>query len=285
MPVMRGLRNALPDFIFYRLRYFIKNGSLPNLRMPQKFSEKITWRMRNPHPEFTTLADKYLARSYITAKVGDRYLPKLYLATKELTECQFASLPDRFVMKSNHACGDVIRIDDKSGESYTALRDAGRQWLARNFASVHREKQYERIPRILIFEEFLGEKDEFYLNYRVHCFRDDRGEFFAFCQFAAGPHSGVHLANWAVADFKVKGSRPFDPTVEMPECWPEALMVAEKLLGDHPYMRVDLYLIRDKIFVGELTLTPSAGRYRFDPPEYDIILGERYGKEKVLESK
>lgn len=40
------------------------------------------------------------------------------------------------------------------------------------------------------------------------------------------------------------------------------------------YVRVDLYNIKGKIFVGELTFTHGGGTETFNPKEYDRILGD-----------
>jgi hypothetical protein len=55
------------------------------------------------------------------------------------------------------------------------------------------------------------------------------------------------------------------------------LQTAYKLAGPLGYMRVDLYLHQGRVYVGELTLTPGAGRYVFDPKEWDDTLGAKFG--------
>ena len=49
---------------------------------------------------------------------------------------------------------------------------------------------------------------------------------------------------------------------------------AMKLSEPFCYVRVDLYILSDGIYFGELTFTPGAGGILWDPPETDT----RWGK-------
>jgi len=40
---------------------------------------------------------------------------------------------------------------------------------------------------------------------------------------------------------------------------------------------VDFYLHQGRVFIGELTITPGAGRYVFDPLDWDEVLGAKFG--------
>ena len=61
----------------------------------------------------------------------------------------------------------------------------------------------------------------------------------------------------------------------------QAFDLAEKLSKNFPFVRVDLYIIGEKIYFGELTFTPAAGLdsdFKFVPPggkeDADIMLGK-----------
>ena len=53
----------------------------------------------------------------------------------------------------------------------------------------------------------------------------------------------------------------------------EMLQIADKLCADYPYIRVDLYLAKHKIYFGELTLFPASGMNPFTPSSYDDLFG------------
>ena len=49
--------------------------------------------------------------------------------------------------------------------------------------------------------------------------------------------------------------------------------LAEKLSKNIPFVRVDFYVVNDKIYFGELTFYPGSGMEEFTPDEWDYILG------------
>ena len=50
----------------------------------------------------------------------------------------------------------------------------------------------------------------------------------------------------------------------------------EKLCDGFSHVRVDLYLIGQEIYFGEMTFTTGRGYDHFVPDEYDFILGEQW---------
>jgi hypothetical protein len=54
------------------------------------------------------------------------------------------------------------------------------------------------------------------------------------------------------------------------------LSIVRTLAADFDFVRVDLYNVHGEIYVGELTFTPVAGQFTWDPPEWDLRLGERW---------
>lgn len=52
------------------------------------------------------------------------------------------------------------------------------------------------------------------------------------------------------------------------------LKLAENLSEPFKYVRVDFYLVNNELYVDELTLTPMGGIARYEPQEWDRILGD-----------
>ena len=61
--------------------------------------------------------------------------------------------------------------------------------------------------------------------------------------------------------------------IDRPEKLEEMIRLAEKLSHGIPFVRVDLYSVQ-RIYFGEMTFIPNAGYSRFDPPEWDEIVGD-----------
>ena len=50
--------------------------------------------------------------------------------------------------------------------------------------------------------------------------------------------------------------------------------IAETLAEDMPFVRVDLYSVKNQILFGELTFMPAAGYWKFIAPVWDYTVGE-----------
>jgi hypothetical protein len=56
------------------------------------------------------------------------------------------------------------------------------------------------------------------------------------------------------------------------------LWIAERIGQEFTFVRVDMYEVEGRPYVGELTFTPTAGYHRLDPPETDLMLGQLWRK-------
>ena len=60
-----------------------------------------------------------------------------------------------------------------------------------------------------------------------------------------------------------------DYQIKKPECIDKAFEIAEELSKEFPFVRVDLYIVGEKIYFGELTFTPAGGmdtEFKFKAP-------------------
>src|SRR5579871_2936752 len=72
---------------------------------PRTYQEKVQFRkLYGNHRFYSSLADKYLVRNYVTERVGERYLNPLLGVYDRLTPEVFESLPCEFIIKANHGC-------------------------------------------------------------------------------------------------------------------------------------------------------------------------------------
>ncbi len=53
------------------------------------------------------------------------------------------------------------------------------------------------------------------------------------------------------------------------------IKLAQKLSTDFKFVKVDMYNINGKIFIGELTFTPSMGLQGFIPEEWNLKFGDK----------
>ena len=63
--------------------------------------------------------------------------------------------------------------------------------------------------------------------------------------------------------------------IEKPNMYNHALNIAVKLSQEFDFIRVDLYLLDNKIYFGELTNIPGNGTEKFKPKKLDFELGKK----------
>lgn len=273
---------SLPDPVFYAYKYFVTHRRFCSFRRPQRFSEKIFHRMRYPTPLFSKLADKVEVRSYIAQAVGPQYLVPAYLSCERATPETFQALPNAFVMKASHSVGQLRIVHDKANEDLEQLADLGNSWLRSDFPVRMREKHYRPIPPKILFEEALLADGKPPADYKFSVFNAGGGRKpFIFIQHMQGRFEhltqDLYLEDWTPAPFKLCHQKTSGSLAPRPDALEQMIQVARKLAEPLGYLRVDFYLHEGKVYVGELTITPGAGRYVFDPPEWDAILGEKFG--------
>ena len=279
---MAPLVMRLPDCVFYQYKYLLAHGRLCRFGQPRRFSEKIFHRMRYPSPLFSRLADKIEVRSYVADTIGTRYLVPAYLVSDKVVPETFDALPEAFVMKANHSFGQVRIVHDKRKEDPVELARQANEWLASEFPMRMREKHYRSIRPRIIFEHALLTDGHPPDDFKFNVFNPGAGRKpWVFIQHMRGRFENLrqdlYLEDWRTPPFRLLHQKASTGGVPRPEQLDEMLRIAHKLAEPLGYMRVDLYLHQGRIYVGELTLTPGAGRYVFDPREWDDRLGAQFG--------
>ncbi len=275
--VKRDLMHRSDGEAFLLEKYARLHGQPLDVANPQRFTEKLFRRMiavnRGEHPEFTSLADKYAVRAYVASKVGEEYLIKLLWHGEDPNAIPFDSLPTEYVIKSNHACHQVIVVKGDADRTDIQRRVSG--WLKTNFYWANREFQYYHIkPRVLI-EEFLTNQDgECPLDYRFWCF----GGHPEVIQMGNHAHDNINSffdTEWNLLDLYYREGA-LRPHLSKPKNLDEMKSIASRLSAPFDFVRVDLYNIDGRIYFGELTFTPAGGGIQFRPESWDVKLGEKW---------
>ena len=80
--------------------------------------------------------------------------------------------------------------------------------------------------------------------------------------------------NWEKAPFGRSDYLEFEVLPPKPAKFDEMVKIAKSLSSGHPFLRVDLYEINNKVYFSELTFSPCAGFMPFVPEEWDAKLGK-----------
>lgn len=261
-PLLYPLLYRVSPVFLAKFRYRIQVGKWPAFDTPRTFDEKLLWLMlywRNPLK--TQCADKYGMRSYVEGVGSGHLLVDLIGVYEKSSDIDFATLPDRFVLKCTHGCGFNIICWDKKTLDVDQTRRQLDAWMRQDYSQVNGEIHYAEIKPRIQCERFLDDgTGALPADYKLHCFhgklafttvckgRDAEGHGAAYDHYDRDwrtmlpiSKSGVHPERWSPS----------------PECYPDMLAAAEALSKPFPYVRMDFYGVGNSAFLGEMTFTPA----------------------------
>ena len=79
--------------------------------------------------------------------------------------------------------------------------------------------------------------------------------------------------------------RRMNPVLSKPACLDKLIHVAETLSENIPVVRVDLYIVNNKVYFGEITFTSFGGTMNFYTPEFLLKMGEMIDISRVKKGK
>jgi len=257
--------------------YFERMGKRLNLANPQTYNEKIQWfKLYGITPEITCLADKYRVRDYVAKKIGEKYLVPLLGVWDSPGEIDFSNLPSRFVLKANHGSAYNYIVTDKKQINIEEVIRSAYEWLIEDYAFKSFEMQYLDIPRKLIAEEYLSFEQGNIYDYKVLCFNGKA--YIIICQTHINGclRSDFYDLDWNLLSIQRDDCPNTGVLLSRPNNLDELIEKAEVLAEGFPQVRVDFYILKDKLYFSEMTFTMASGMARWNPPETDLILGKLF---------
>lgn len=264
------------DKAYIKKKYKEELGEKLNLRNPVTFNEKLQWlKLYDRNPLYTQLVDKYRVREYIAKKLGEEHLIPLLWVGDDPDDIDFNTLPSQFVLKCNHNSGRGMCVCcDKSKLDYASVRNELRKGLKENFFLTSREWPYKNVARKIICEQYMTDDsgNEGLTDYKFFCFDGVAKIMYISNDFCKEPRTDFFDMEFNHLPIRMKDP-PADISPQKPEHFEEMKQFAEILSEGIPHLRVDFYLIRGKIYVGELTFYHSAGFTRITPDEWNLRMG------------
>lgn len=233
-------------------------GYQPNLEYPQTFNEKIARRKLFGAPaNAAILADKLAVRDYVKERVGDEILTEIYQIVDSPKQIDWDALPNQFVMKSNHGNAQVKIVRDKKALNKKEAEALCQTWLNSVYGQNSNEYWYAEIPPKVYFEELILEGNEVAADYKVHVFNGEPKLIQKISGRFGKPHETFYFSDWSLAPYRL--TYPKGKKSKKPEALNKVLELSSSLAKEIDYIRVDFYLIGNKVFFGELTFAPAAG--------------------------
>lgn len=249
-------------------------AGLNNIEHPKTFNEKIQWlKLYDSSPMKTLLADKYLGREWIKKQIGEEYVVPIIGVWDSFDDIDFDKLPQKFVLKCNHGSGWNCIVEDKSKLDLKRTKQLFDRWMGRNFAFTGLEFHYKNIPPKIIAEEYLegGPIKDF----RFFCFNGLPKQVWVDLYSGTSKHiRSIFDMDWNKLPMRCTWPDGGDLLLEKPEKFDLMVEFSKKLSKAFAFVRVDFFEVDGKLYVGEMTFTPMNGRGRFEPHEWDSILGD-----------
>lgn len=273
--------------IMIKLYYRKFIGSGLDIKNPKLFSEKIQW------------LKFYYARDPLALLAGDKAGLHKYLQDENLSflsvpllgvyettsEIIWDKLPNQFVMKKSNSSGMNIIVTNKQSVNKDDIFEKMNQWMNEEFGVFGGEIHYSKMESRIVIEGFLTEITK---DWRIFCLNGEpemiqvshwdeqvednysghRDSIITYTRLDGEIMYVDGLSKKKNSNF-IKGNY-----IELPEDFDKMLEYSKLISKNFPMVRVDFFHSEGRLYIGELTFTPSSG-FRKMTDEIQIEFGEK----------
>lgn len=259
-----------------KVLFRLKQGYRLDLKNPKTYNEKLQWiKLYNKHFLMPACCDKYTVRKFVVNQGCGEILNDLIWEGFRPEDIPFDRLPAKYVIKVTHGSTFNMIQDGTKKILRNEVIKTCNKWLRAKFLPCYGEWFYGVEKSRIIVEKFIESADDEQLrDYKVFCFhgqpkmiRVDTDRFtkhkmdFFDCDWNRIEHAGM--------GYPVSGR-----DIEKPECLDRLVEYARSLSNPFIHARVDFYIVKDKIYFGEITFTNGAGFDKCSSYEFDEWLGK-----------
>lgn len=288
LAILVRIAPIIPDKTYLKWMFRLKMGKRLDLNNPQTFSEKLQWlKLNNRKPEYTQMVDKYEAKKYVANLIGEEYIIPTLGVWDKFDDIDFDLLPDKFVLKTTHGGGNtgVVICKDKYTFDKKKAKSRLESSLKSDIYKSLREWPYKAVEKRIIAEVLIEPKDGGDLpDYKFFCFNGEP----KYCQVIRDRNTNETIdfydMEWnhmpfiglvpVVKNGKISVTENGKTSVAKPSHLDNMIAVCKKLAKNIPFSRIDLYVVEDREFFGEITFYPMSGMGGFNPGEWDYKFGE-----------
>ena len=275
------------DFLFdcYKSRSFIYEKDIKlNESNLITIQEKLKYLMIHESPDYkSNIVDKILVHEYSKKILGKDICVPIIKIYEDITDIKKEELPDKFVLKCNHGSGMNILCNNKSNFDIENAKSMLKNWKNINYGLMNSEFQYINIKKKIFAEIYLKDNIE---DYKIYCFHGIP-KFIRVqkkLEGIDGKINNYYDLNWKLTDIEtgLPGfyRRP-DIIFEKPNNFDLMLEYSKKLSEEFVFVRVDLYNINGKIYLGEMTFSPSNFQFQLKNRKQSIELGKLIDINKI----
>jgi len=270
-------RNCLNDYLysFFSLKRW--DTLNPDLQSPRTFNEKIRYlSLHDRRLIYSCFADKLQSKELVKCIADSSVVTPTLKKWSSADQISFDGLPPNFVLKSNHASGDVFFVSNNDEATLRRAILHFRKSLATDYYLAGREWAYKHIHRYVFAEELIPVDRESLIDYKFFCFNGSP----RFVQVDTSRFSNhkrdFYDLDWNPLDWELEYQRS-DYQLNRPSNLADMIDMSKQLSKLFPFCRVDLYNFsaygKTHVRFGELTFYPDGATARFKPDELNVILG------------
>ncbi len=270
--------NEYPKYL--KKLYFYKTSKKLNLKNPKRFEEKIQWlKIYDNLPLKTSLTDKVLVREWIKNKIGSEYLKPVLWVGSNFDDIPFESLPNSFMLKTNHGCRWNYAVKDKekflqNKVLFEIVKKRINDWMHASFFPFGGfELQYRNIvPQIMVEELLREDSAEMPMELEIYCFNEHPK---IFQKIIHDSPAKVCIFNDKYENIDLKFSREhilIDESAD--DLLKQAVNLSKLLCQGFKLVRIDWLINKNKLYFNEMTFTPYSGFYSFPDIKVDLKLGK-----------
>lgn len=264
----------LNDDDYLKSLFFVRSGMKLNLNCPSTFNEKLNWMKINYHnPMFTQMADKFEAKSIVATKIGSEYVVENYAVADSWDSIDFKALPKQFVIKCTHDNGGSFICRDKNHFDYDGVKAIIEHNLNVNYFFPLREWPYKNIKPRIIVDRFLDDLTGTELrDYKFWCFNGNPTYMYVTIK---GENIFENFYDMNFCPVMINHGFPRKrPEFKRPANFELMKELATKLSNDVPFVRVDFFDVKGKVYFGEFTFYDWGGLRPFVEYKQDEELGK-----------
>lgn len=257
--------------------YYRRTGNRLHILNPKSFNEKLQWlKLFYKDYKIVICSDKLWVKKYLSKKGYSENIPKTLSVYNDADEISLDNLPSECVIKTSHGSGSVIMYNAHDAEYIFNIRKKLRNWLKKPYMECTKEWQYNIVkPRIFAESCLKNEMEERLVDYKYMCFNGKCELIFLVLnrERKRDMYVDFYDTEWNKLPFS-RAYNCSNKVFSKPKQFEKMKMIAEDLAKEFPFLRVDFYIVEDKVYIGELTFFPGSGWELFDPSSYDYYYGK-----------
>lgn len=265
------------DFAVSLVYFFVAHKRLP-LRRKELLNDYHFWFKNSKEindPLRQLVSDKDLVKLFYKSVLNQDLTPKTLAKFYSYSEFDLNSIPSQCIIKPSHLSGGIF-YDAKKGLTQNELYQI-KSWFDTNiYYDISRERNYKNLTPCVICEELI-ENSTNLTDYKVYCYKGEPKFIVVDIDRHKQHKRRFYTVDWQPID--ITFDYPLADIEPRPKLLTEALDIARDLSKYFSFMRVDFYLLDNRIYLGELTSVPANAHGRFNSLEDErylmkLLLGE-----------